>query len=76
MKYDMQFLYALIVIGLVAKKMTFREWFFTCLFVIAFILFNAREAGKLAFGILFLGFFVTLMTLYLMRLRQESLHHE
>ena len=72
MKYDMQFLYSLIAIGLIARKMGFREWIFTGIFVFAFIMLNARDAGKAAFAVFFLAFGFTMVTLYLMKIKEES----
>ncbi len=40
MRYEIPFLFTLVGIGLATRRLTVRSWFFTGLFVFAFILVN------------------------------------
>jgi hypothetical protein len=40
MKYDMQFLFILVGVGLLSKKLSWKGWFALGVFVFAYVMYN------------------------------------
>ncbi len=40
MKFDLQLLYAFLIIGLISKRLSGRGWFFVCMLIAAWMAFN------------------------------------